>query len=286
MNILMAVNKAYLDKAKTMLFSLRLVSKGEINLYLMNTNLCETDLIEFEEFLLNKCNINFNLIQFDNEIIKNMPTTQQFSIETYYRLFAQYCLPKSLERILWLDADIVILKDISGLYYENFNDKAFIVAPDINCHSKRILEIKQSLNIAQSHTYFNAGVLLFNLKHLREKKDCDKIISTCNILKDKLIYLDQDLLNYLYQDNVVYANANIYNNQILFQPTEYYFDEKNTAILHYVGSKKPWFGKNINKYSKYYWKIQLKRGRYIQTIYAYLIAFVLYPFKRIKRMFQ
>ncbi|MFI3140906.1 MAG: glycosyltransferase family 8 protein [Clostridia bacterium] len=283
MNILMAVNKSYLDKAMSMLLSLRLTNKdSNITLYLINANLDIKDIEKLRTFLMKKCDIKLELIQFDKGLIKGMPIVKQFSVEVYYRIFAHDLLPKNLERILWLDADIIIMKNIVDFYYQNFDDKAMVASKSINCFEKSISNIKKELNIDENHIYFNSGVLLLNLKFLRDNITSKIISNTCYLLKDKLVYPDQDILNYLYQGKIKYADDKKYNNQILLAPKTSKINCKNIYILHYAGPCKPWNYRFINKYSKFYWSIQLKRGRYLQYIFTYIIASVIYSLRKIK----
>ena len=63
----------------------------------------------------------------------------RFSIEIYYRVLAQFLLPQTVDRIMWLDADIVICGTISDFYHQDFEGALVTACPDVNCEDKEII---------------------------------------------------------------------------------------------------------------------------------------------------
>ena len=266
MNILISVNLQYLDKAKTMLFSLYKHSKETINVYLLNNSIDDLEIDKFRVFLKKKCKASLVVIN-ANRFFTNYPLGySHFSIEMYNRLVCQFLLPDNLDRILWLDADIIVLQNLDSFYYQDFEDKYYIVCRDRNYKSETIKEIKKNIGISNQHDYFNSGVLLINLKLLRKKVDFDTLLSKCNLVKNYLVFPDQDLLNYCYQNLVKYLEYKQYNYQLLSDKTIEKKDEDNIFILHYCGNEKPWLYQYINETSKYYYKYYFDRGERVACI--------------------
>lgn len=261
MNILISVNSKFLEIAKTMLYSLQINTKEKIVVYMINLNLKETEIKDFNNYLIENCSIKLNVIDIGYELINKLPiVSEQFSIEMYFRIFAQFLLPNDLDRILWLDADIIVMRDIIDFYYQDFEDKCFVVCRDRKYTNESILTIKKNLEIPNYHDYFNSGVLLMNLEKLRKITEIKSISEICNKLKSKLTYPDQDLLNYIYAGKVKYNDWEKYNYQ-LFCDSEIDNNILNgVSILHYCGQKKPWIYQNICDSSKYYWKIRYMQG--------------------------
>lgn len=283
MNILISVNSEYLEKAETMLFSLALHTKEENDIYLINNELSDEQVKKLEHFLSKRCNSRLIAIKPDKSFFEEMPLTEWFSVEMYNRILAQSLLPSELDRILWLDADIIIMDDITDFYYQDFNDKCIVATPDIKYDGKLCRGICASLGLEASHKYFNSGVLLFNLNKIRSTVTEQQILSVCMKLKDKLKYPDQDILNYLYQDKVKYCESFNYNYQLTDISSIKKADEKSIKILHYSGKIKPWKFRCINKASKYYWRVQIRKGNLLDCICVYSKFFLRKVYKKIKQ---
>lgn len=284
MNILVSVNKKYLDKIMTTLFSLSNHVKCDVDVYLMNRSLSKNDIDKLKSYLKNKCNFNLFEINVENNPLDNLPVYYHMSIETYYRLLAQFLLPKNLDRVLWLDADIIILKNIDDFYFQDFENKSLIACTDIKFESERIKEIKEKVGIPIEHKYFNAGVILFNLEKLRKETTENEIVNICNYLQPKVILMDQDILNYFYSFNVKYDDMNKYNFQVVDRENIYPNELENIHILHYSSGKKPWNYQWINKTSKYYWDTKIKQGHFLKYYKVMILSFIFKSLRKVKRM--
>ncbi len=269
-NILISVNENYLEKAKTMLFSTAKSTKESITVYLLNHGLSEKDVSTLQEYLKKKCKIALEVISIPETALDHMPLGNlNFSIEMYYRIIAQFLLPKSLDRILWLDADIVILKDIAPFYRQDFCEKKYVACADAAGDSAWVKNVKEKLQLPSEHIYFNSGVLLINLEILRKETKLDEILGKSNELRDRLTYPDQDILNTLYAHDVLYADWKRFNYQLLGKGKIPKSERKQIVVLHYAGQKKPWQHQNISASSKYYWKIRVQQGHLLEACGVY-----------------
>ncbi len=284
MNILISVNKNYLPPAEVMLGSLARRVNEHINVYLLNKSLTASDIDSFSKKLKKiKQTIVLHTINTPSSYFDKLPVTLHFSKEMYYRIIAQFILPDNLDRILWLDADIIILKDITDFYHQDFNNAYLIACPDINNTSAVIVSQKKSLELPKEHLYFNSGVLLMNLNLMRKHTNLETIYTCATPLKDKLLYPDQDILNVLYHNKVKYAEFTLYNYQTLnFRkfPKQILSD---IFILHYIGSIKPWNNRFLKNHAKFWWKEALQNGGWFFRYILWHIRFSLYkifhPFK-------
>lgn len=259
MNILVSVNSDYLDKAQTMLYSLYKHTNEGVDVYILNVSLSEDEISVFSEYLKNTCSILVHEIIIDDKLFDSFPLGP-LSKEAYYRLIAQYHLPQELDRILWLDADIIIMKDIAEFYYKPFNGKKMIVCSDRCNDSDYVIDVKKRLGLSKDYVYFNSGVILLNLDLLRMEKTQDELLSDCIKMVDRIQYHDQDLLNYLYSSSVEYEDWTIYNFQTLGTKELDKGELSKVAILHYAGREKPWEYAHINSLSKYYWRVKSEQG--------------------------
>ena len=274
MNILISVNEKYLDIAETMLFSLKRNTEEAITVYLLNHSLPRDRISGFERYLKKLGGMSLSVIDMDPAIFDGFPLGSYFSIEMYYRILAQFLLPESVDRILWLDADLIVLKDIGTFYYQSFDGMKYVVCPDNNTASwsyKNEIQ-KQRLGIPDEHEYFNSGVMLMNLSLLRQETDTETILRKCLELKDELLYPDQDLLNALYVGQIKCADRKIYNNTISGRTRIPEEEAERMAIFHYAGQNKPWDFRRMSNASRFYWKARWAQGHRYETVKSYAKA--------------
>lgn len=279
-NILISVNDDYLDKAETMLFSVRKNTDEDITVYILNHRLTEQKLKRTKKYLLKKCNINTKEIDVSHTKLDDMPLCEDaFTIEVYYRVLAQYLLPADLDRVLWLDADIVVQKDISNFYHQDFEGKKLVACVECNYMSGIVLENKLKLGFSKNYEYFNSGVLLLNLEALRNSLTEEQLINKSYEYSSLLRWPDQDLLNLLYSRETKICDWKLFNYQICGNARVPDKELENAYIIHYTTSGKPWKYGHIFASSKYYWRARITQGYLLEAMCKYPISY-LYRLRR------
>lgn len=284
MNILISVNKRYLDKAETMLHSLRRHHAGDITVYLCNRALSSGDIRKFRNYLTKRLRMRLEILEMPQTAFDQLSEgNDRFPVEVFYRVLAQFFLPKHIERILWLDADMIIRGNIDDFYYQNFEGNLLAACPDAACEDEEIAKIKDHLQLPKAHIYFNSGVLLLNVAALREKTNAREIIHTAQSISACLQYPDQDLLNYLYTGQVKYCAPDQYNCQTIELKKVKQEQIDKSVILHYAGGRKPWLFYYLHDLADAalpYWKEVALQGRWLSIIkMAVLYALWLVYFK-------
>ena len=234
MNILVACNEKYLNLARYMLFSLA-AHNGKLNVYLIHENISDELLGQFIKFFENNDIGNLNVINFDSSQIvlplKDDIITGHITKEAYFRLYAPFFLPNDMERILYLDCDIICTDNISDFYNIDFGDKILVGCANNDLANS---EYKERLGLSDEHIYINSGVLLINLSKYRE---CTSISSLNKFIAenaDLLDFQDQDVVNKMFTGNILYSDV-YYNFQIgMLLYTE------GGKLVHYTGPIKPW----------------------------------------------
>lgn len=269
-NILISVNRKYLDKAKTMLHSLRRNHSEDITVYIINRSLRDTEIKNLRKYLKKHLRMKLIVIDVSSTAFDQLPLdTNRFSIEIYYRVIAQFLLPQTVERIMWLDADIVLCGNISEFYYQDFEESLLAVCPDVNCEDKDIILIKENLGLSNEHIYFNSGVLLLNIEALRKTTTLHDIVQSAQSIAQYLVYPDQDLLNYFYTGRVKYCNQNQYNCQATAVASLTQDQINDISILHYAGFHKPWVFYSLHDLSSAaipYWEEVALRGKWLSIV--------------------
>lgn len=280
MNIMIAINEEFVEMCKTMLFSLFDNNKNEkISIYLLYDKLDNKWINNLKKFVW-KMGGKLSAIKVDLDIFDEMPIVlSRFSVEMYYRIIAFKILPKDVDRILWLDSDIVVLSDVKEFYYQDLDGKCIAACEDAFCNTNDIKKIKEKMDIDKESRYFNSGVILFDLNKIRQSIKENEIVEIANKYMERLTYPDQDILNKLYQKKIKYDNAQKYNYQV--NDIEK-LENEGVVILHYSGNRKPWNVKRALAISKYYWKNRWKMGNYTETILFYIEYIILYLPKQFK----
>ena len=170
------------------------------------------------------------------------------TLETYFRLLTPELLPERIERILYLDVDMVINGPVRALWDWNIDRYAVGAVRDESFCKQ---EFYTRLGLDSSNPYFNAGVLLLNLKYWRERDVSGRCMKCIAENPDILKFHDQDTLNIVLKDEKVLLPIT-YNFQTGYYLSWVYpdypadFKEQvhktapNPIVIHYSGPMKPW----------------------------------------------
>lgn len=167
-------------------------------------------------------------------IHRHFKNLYHFSVVTYYRLFIASLFPQ-YDKVVYLDCDLVVLGDISELYYAPIGEN--ILAGVADPYVQSTAEFRSYANIAigvDPDRYINAGVLVMNLNAYRKEKVESKFVALITKYDFDLLDPDQAYLNYLCRDKILYL-PNGWNKVPSDLPCE---GRKN--IVHYALYKKPW----------------------------------------------
>ena len=246
-HILVTLDRNYLKVLSVMLYSLSQSDpEGVYTVYVVNNTLTEEDFASLSALLPRTELVN---VQVPEDLLQNAPVSARYPTEMYYRLFAARYLPQQLERILYLDPDLVVLHSLRSLYQIDFDGKLFAAASHIESRTFRELN-RRRLHLSEHAKYLNSGVMMMNLALLR-KESPQTIINYIQSHKATLLLPDQDVLNALYADRTVPLDPLVYNlgekylrlKNLHLPPAEKLtldWVRSNTAIVHYYGRNKPW----------------------------------------------
>ncbi len=250
MNIAVQFDKNYLIYAGVMMTSLCVNNQGHVELYVLNAALTTEDFDRLKYMLK-----DYDVTIHDLKVVKGdfderLPVSEDWTIETYFVLKLSDLLPMDIERILFLDDDIIINGPIDELYNMEFNGMDILAAPDGNGdNSLSILSEKQFQMLSglygEDYIYFNSGVMLMNIKQIREKYNYSNYKEAMEQWDYELTAPDQDLLNYVHGGHVGYLDWKKYD---LFAQGAHkigmtYDDVKGTAAIVHFGGSKPWYSK-------------------------------------------
>ena len=163
------------------------------------------------------------------------------SQSTYSRYYIPSLIPQNIDKIIYMDTDVVVKADISKLYNIDLGDYYLGATKDLlNYHEK--------LSVPKQYDLLNAGVLLINLKKWRENDLQEKLLKSS--LENQ--FDDQEVLNALLYGkwlqldprwNLQTGLYRIYY-QYTYRKGKFFLDlaelKKDPYIIHYAGGSKVW----------------------------------------------
>ena len=183
-----------------------------------------------------------------------------FTLTIYFRLFIPDMFPE-YEKAIYIDSDIVVPGDISELYNIELgsnligacNDKSVIDVPEIAKYMEEAIGVSK-------YEYINSGVLLMNLKEMRNKEFTKKFLELLNAYHFDCVAPDQDYLNAMCNGKILYLDE-----KWDAMPAEGKEPLQNPKLIHYNLFQKPWCYDNI-QYEEYFWKYAKQTDYYDEII--------------------
>lgn len=247
-----------------------------INIYVVNDGISKSNINKIKQTISSK-NLSLFWIRLKDAIPENsrLPLDNStYPLNTYVRLFLFHFLPISVNRAIYLDVDMIVLKDIECLWDMDIDNH--VIAAVIDIHEKVSMPLGgiknyKELGIHPDTKYFNSGLLLVDLHKWREMNVTNLILETIESNKNFVAYPDQYGLNVVFANNWYELNPKwnnfAYNIEsapylvhfIAVKPIfkGYYFDVKYKNMFYEFLKLTPWA--NYTPRGDYVW--QLKKIR-------------------------
>ena len=168
-----------------------------------------------------------------------------WSIYAWYRIFLPQFLPNTINRVLYLDADTIVVGNLKDLFSLNMEGKAIAGCLDPESFNQ---ETFKRCGYDYSKKYICSGVLLMNLDYWRKYNLTNKVIQWGHENNDRIKFPDQDTINYLCRDSKIILPLQYGIIGCFFQQSQYYQPPfigelrnaiKSPKIIHYAGQA-PW----------------------------------------------
>jgi len=273
LNILLTLDRNYLAPLRVLLTSLFVNNPGEhFDLYVAGDGFMQAD-HDLIEKLYARFGSAYHPIDIDESWFSDAPTLRYYSRAMYYRLLAAQLLPEDLDRVLYLDPDMLITGPIRPLYETRMGENLYAA-----CIHKGLMDLstpvnKIRLSAYESEGYFNSGMLLMNLPAIRASVRPQDIFDYVRENRALLILPDQDVLNGLYGERILALEEQLYNYDVrkyreylLLSSGEHdkQWVMENTVILHFCGKRKPWHDSSRGRFSMLYRHYMQLAARYAQ----------------------
>lgn len=230
-------NGGYTKIAGTSICSLLLNTSKDVVIHLLHDESLNEDNITMLRSMVEKqfhqelklYNIYEDYRNIWNEILEIIPELRnsRLSIATFFRLVLGDVFADKIDRLIYLDADIIVNMDIDNLWRKEVSESGVAAAPDIVL--QKIPHKMCRSGVLDTAQYFNAGVLLIDIKKYCEVERL--LVRSIEFLKRyNPEYLDQDVLNYFFPKScVLSSNYNTFVNLVKNRSV-------SNCIYHYVNN--------------------------------------------------
>ncbi len=180
-----------------------------------------------------------------------------FTLTIYYRLFIPAMFPQ-YDKGIYIDSDIILNGDIAELFDIDIGDNYIGACTDLSIqeHPTLVHYLEQAVGVGRRE-YINSGVLLLNLKKLREVKLDEHFMNLLCKYQFDSVAPDQDYINALCNGKIYYLdkewNVMPNNNQAILE---------NPKLIHYNLYSKPWCYDGI-QYGEMFWN-NVSQTRYYE----------------------
>jgi lipopolysaccharide biosynthesis glycosyltransferase len=264
MNIAVILEENYMDYAKVMLNTLFYHHpEREMTVYIFSTKLSRKSRGRLKEIAaVYGKRIEFIII--DSEVTDGFPQRGHWPKSLWNSVLIPYYLPDDVERILYLDVDIVVNKSLGQMYDMKLGNNCIAACEDLWVKRYR-RGIGWRLGIFDDDfKYFNWGVNLIDARRLRKRfpQTIGEVERFCVEHIDRMDFVDQDFYNIFCHGSVRYLNPRKYNfihdiSQIPLYKVKVI--RGNAAIIHYA-SDKPLKLECLDLYGMIFWKYAAKFG--------------------------
>ena len=153
-------------------------------------------------------------IRVDASALENLPVSGHINVLSYYRLLVPRVLPADVQRVIYLDADLIVRSDLGTLWDCDFAGNLCLAAQDVSApyldaalmlpnyqqcalylSSANPVPNFRGLGLAADAMYFNAGVMLIDLDACRNADVTRECLECLEKYREHVLWWDQYALN-------------------------------------------------------------------------------------------
>ena len=208
-------------------------------------------------------------LKVDNSVLAELPFSGHINLVSYYRILIARVLPADIERVIYLDADLIVRTDLARLWDRELAGHWCLAAPDCSApylDSSQVLPNYQicgpllasaqpvpnfrELGLNGNAAYFNAGVLLIDLAAWRNADLSRHSLECLERHRQHVTWWDQYALNVVLAgrwgplDVRWNQGSHVFTyptwEQSPFERTTYEQLRNDPYIVHFTTRLKPW----------------------------------------------
>lgn len=239
-SIVLAADNSYLVQLETTIKSI-LCHNTEVDFYILNSDIAP----EWFKLLGKKMEVVSSTIRnvhLDKELFEGYKTGPHINYTSYFRFLTTEVVES--ERVLYLDSDIIVTRDLSPLFEMNLKGYYLGAVDDIYAYEGRT-------------SGFNAGVLLMDVAKWKENLIVNSLLELAAEQNQTVHLGDQSILN-IYFENKWLRLEETYNFMVgvdTFSLGKKYerLEDLPPAIVHFASHDKPWNTYSISRLRELWW---------------------------------
>lgn len=230
----------------------RLRPRARLTVHVLDTGVDRADRERLSAFCA-EAGVELHLYPVDLAAVAGLPTWGRMTRSTYARLLMAQFLPVQLDRVVWLDCDLLVEADLARLWETSLDGNTVLAVQDIlvpRIDSAGGIRSHALLGLPSGAAYFNAGVMLVDLGRWRDDDVAGQALAYLDTQADDVQYWDQEALNAVLPgrwgqlDHRWNQNASVTGRPFLrvrhLDQRTYALLERDPWILHFSGRVKPW----------------------------------------------
>jgi lipopolysaccharide biosynthesis glycosyltransferase len=189
MHIAIAFDQNYLKQFYALITSLITNNKNnKLHFHFISTGITEPEKKTIEEYFASyDTTVTWHTV--DEDTVGRFVLTSKWTSAAYYRLYFPFLVPAGVKRLLYIDTDALVLKDLQELYRQELDGHP--VGAVYDCY----VRTAPRLGINTEGEYFNSGVLLIDIAEWKEQRISELAFDYLTTYPDRILFVDQDALN-------------------------------------------------------------------------------------------
>lgn len=213
--------------------------------------------------------VEVRMVRPDPSQVEDLVTSHHITHTAYFRLLAAELLPDWLDRVIYLDSDVLVRDDLGELWERPLDGNYCLAVPDIACpwvdarygggnrrranpYLAAISPIPnwRELGLRGDAGYFNSGVMVLNLRRWREESIASRLLDCLRRNRRHVWCWDQYALNVVFSGQWGALPGRWNQGAHLFEypgpafspiaVDEYLEMRDRPAITHFTTEWKPW----------------------------------------------
>ena len=232
MNVVFCSDDGYFVHAATAIHS-AWFNNPEAHFYLVDSGIDPDALRTFAEFA-ETIGLRLTVVRIEPDRLADIPDMMTTRLGIYLRLLIARMLPENVDRVIYLDSDLVVIGDLAPLWSTDLEGRTIAgVQDDMAMRS----EMRRGFARKHPTRYLNTGVLLIDLAKWRENACEDRLIELIG-QSGQLFHHDQSAINLALPEEALTVSAR-WN----FMPAIVWDEDhvpERPVVIHYAGTCKPW----------------------------------------------
>jgi lipopolysaccharide biosynthesis glycosyltransferase len=290
-NIAVSADRAYLPHTSAMLHSMltRADQTRQINLFFLHGNIDAQALDMLGEVTRVHPNTHLHLINAGAVFVGSYRSSSRAPSNATYNRFLLFGLLPALDRLLYLDGDMIFHGDVAQIYDTDMGEHQIAAVPDyimtrtlsgptptidrkvpdLAAYHRDVL----GLNDTQIGRYFNAGLLLLNFGAMDVAATGAALMAKADTTQ--FLFRDQDILNCHFKDSYLPLDGryNVFNTEIggygrvpQANHASAMAARRDPLVTHYAAHDyKPWLPIAVPR-AQYYWDALIQTPFYTEVI--------------------